>query len=72
MIYVKIELADSAELRMPLYEDEIFSACPQCGKEAPVHPEHLIEILKDKDSDFPGTSVYCDDCSLARHEANKA
>lgn len=62
MLYVKAQLNDEIEIKVPLYEDQIFSSCPVCGKETQVDAELLQNILND-DGDFSGTSIYCTTCS---------
>lgn len=62
MLYVKAKLSESVEINVDLYEDEIYSTCPGCGKEVHVEPEHLARIITDGD-DFSGTSFYCEVCS---------
>ena len=61
MIYHKTSINDEIEIRLPVYDDELFCICPGCGKEVELDSKDLIEILKD--GDFAGTSVYCKDCS---------
>ena len=41
-------------------EDNVFTACPRCGKE---HAVDLCEILSCKDADLYGTDVCCEECS---------
>jgi uncharacterized Zn finger protein len=62
MLYVKAQISEEVEIRVPLYGDQIYSPCPDCGKETEVDEEVLLEILKD--GDLAGTAVYCESCSV--------
>lgn len=61
MFYVKTNLNKNIEIKVDLYDDEIFTQCPKCGKEIQVDNETLANILKD--ADLIGTSLYCVECS---------
>lgn len=65
IIYHKLSVNDEVEIRVPIYNDEIFTQCPGCGKEIQVEPDTLAEIIKDG-GDMGGTSIYCKECSLKR------
>lgn len=69
MFYVKTQINEHIEIKIDLYDDEIFTQCPDCGVELEVDNETLIAVLKD-DGDFPSTSIYCKECSKKIH-ANK-
>ncbi|TFJ92174.1 hypothetical protein [Lentibacillus salicampi] len=60
MLYIK-KSTDDVEMKMDLYEDEIFSSCPICGKEHEVQPDELAHIIQSGD-DFSGTSIFCNGC----------
>lgn len=60
MLYVKKQL-DDIEVKFDLYEDEIFSSCPVCGKERQIEPVELADLL-DSGGGFSGTSIYCNGC----------
>ncbi|PKR86126.1 hypothetical protein [Heyndrickxia camelliae] len=62
MFYVKTKINDHVEIKIDLYEDEIFTQCPDCGVEQEVDNQTLISVLED-DGDFASTSIYCADCS---------
>lgn len=62
MLYVKARISDNTEIKVDLYEDEIFSTCPECGKEVQVEPVVVASIINSEDG-FSGTSIYCDDCA---------
>lgn len=66
MFYVKTKLNDSIEIKVDLYEDEIFTACPNCGKEIQLESTEIGNILK-VGGDFASTNVYCADCSKKLH-----
>lgn len=65
LLYVKAKINDQIEIKVDLYEDEIFTSCGTCGKEMEVEPEEIAEIIK-SDSDFVGTTYYCKDCGLPK------
>lgn len=66
MLYIKAHLNDQVEIKIDLYEDEIFNSCADCGKEEPVSEEELIEILKSPHMDFQGTTHFCSECTKER------
>lgn len=51
--------------KLPIEGDNVFTICPECGRE---HPVDLQEILEGGGTDLYSTGVYCDACS-ARREA---
>jgi translation initiation factor 2 beta subunit (eIF-2beta)/eIF-5 len=51
VLYIKTKLNDQVEIKIDLYEDEIFTTCPVCGK------EHQVDAKKIED--WVGTSVSC-------------
>lgn len=61
MLYIKAKINDQVELKVDLYEDEIFTACPICGNEIPVDTDELVSIIQ-SGADFAGTSIYCNGC----------
>jgi hypothetical protein len=67
MFYIKTRLNDSIELKVDLYDDEIFTACPSCGKEMQFEPKEIAEILAD-DGEFASTVVYCSSCSKKKQD----
>lgn len=60
MVYIKTEISDNVEIKVDLYEDEIYTQCPKCGKEIQVPTDVLKEILEY--GDFASTSLYCSKC----------
>lgn len=61
MLYVKTRLNDQVEIKVELYDDEIFTSCVSCGKEMQVEPEEVADIINEG-CDFVGTSFYCPNC----------
>ena len=61
MFYVKTKISNSVEIKAELYEDEIYTQCPKCGKEIQIEAEELANIIKDQA--LASTSVYCKQCS---------
>ena len=68
MLYIKIQLKNHIEIKVDLYEDEIFTTCPGCQKEVQVDTETLVHVLQD--GDFCSTQVFCDRCSTEIKESN--
>lgn len=66
MFYVKAQLSDQVEIKVDLYEEEIFTQCPDCGVELEVASQALIAILEDEAADFSSTSICCEYCSSLR------
>ncbi|NTZ20900.1 hypothetical protein EXW96_26295 [Paenibacillus sp. JMULE4] len=62
MLYLKTKLGDDVEIKIPLYDDEIYSQCPKCGIEHAVEPEIIAHIIREGD-DFSSTSICCEVCS---------
>lgn len=60
MFYLRTKIAEEIEIKIPLYNDEIFTQCRECGKEINYEPQELVEILHG--GDFASTSVICSDC----------
>lgn len=61
MFYVKTNISDDVEIKVDLYDDEIYTQCPKCGKEIQVETEVLRQVLLD--GDLASTSLYCEKCS---------
>jgi len=62
MLYTKVKLSDDVVLTVPIYDDEIYTICPECGAEHSVEPEIIAHILHEG-GDFVSASVYCEKCS---------
>lgn len=51
--------------RIEITDQNIFTTCPECGKEFHVD---LMELVHGLDSfDLYGTQVFCDECSQKMH-----
>lgn len=61
MVYIKSKISDNAEIKIDLYDDEIYTQCPKCGREMQVETEILRELLKD--GCLVSASIYCSECS---------
>ncbi|MCI9247462.1 MAG: hypothetical protein HFJ30_10285 [Clostridia bacterium] len=61
MLYIKTNISDDVEMKVDLYDDEIYTQCSKCGKEMQVETEVLRQILQD--GDLASTSLYCGKCS---------
>lgn len=57
MFYLKKPTGD-----IPIYGDEIFTRCTDCNKEMQFDESDLAKII-DKNFDFAGTNVICEECS---------
>lgn len=61
MFYVKTEINDNIEIKVDLYDDEIFTRCPKCGKEIQVETQSLRTILNG--GNLASSSLCCKECS---------
>lgn len=61
MLYLKTHITDEIEIKVPIYDDEIFSYCLDCSKEMQIETEELVQILRD--GSLCGTSIRCADCT---------
>lgn len=70
-MYIKTKISDNLEIKVRIYEDEIYQSCSVCGKEMQVSSGDIEFMLK-HEMDFGSTSVTCGDCfekeKLARME----
>ena len=62
MIYLKTQIADNIEIKVDIYEDELFTLCPMCVKEMQVEFDELLDSLN-RGGDLSSTVWYCEDCS---------
>lgn len=62
MLYVK-EKIGVAEVRVALQYDNVFTVCPDCGKE---HKVDLADFLADEDFDIEFSEIYCVECTAKR------
>lgn len=51
-----------------LYEDNIFTYCPNCGRKVYPNKEELVNIVLNHD--LSGTTMYCDKCGNKRHRGS--
>lgn len=61
MFYIKTNISNGVEIKIDLFEDEIYTQCPKCGKEIQINSEELADIIKDQY--LASTNVYCKDCA---------
>lgn len=61
MFYIKTNISNGVEIKIDLFEDEIYTQCPKCGKEIQINSEELADIIKDQC--LTSTNVYCKDCA---------
>lgn len=55
--------------KLPISCDNVYTTCPQCGRE---HKVDLEEILEMEDTDLDSTQVYCEECSDLREKQRAA
>lgn len=67
MFYIKKKITDDIEIKIDIYENEIFTTCGDCGKEMQIESEHLADIIKDQA--LASTYVLCEECSKIRNNA---
>ena len=65
MFYLKTELANSKVVKIDITDENVFTRCPDCGRELPVD---LVEILSDGEGDLFSTSITCSACTQKRAE----
>jgi hypothetical protein len=65
MFYVKRKLTDKVTVITELHDDNVFTKCPECGKEISID---LAELFCDGEGDLYGTSVYCAGCTKKREK----
>jgi len=61
MFYVRKRLGDGVEMRIELYDDEIYTPCTVCGREMNYGPAELADIIRE--AGVGGTSVICGNCN---------
>jgi len=68
MFYVKTQLNEDAAIVVDITDENVFTTCPDCGKEVQVD---LTDFAGDEEFDLYDTGVYCPECSkrhwLAEH-----
>lgn len=55
--------------KLPISCDNVYTTCPQCGRE---HKVDLEEILESGEHDLDTTQVYCEECSAQREAEREA
>lgn len=73
MLYIKTKLNEHVEIKVELYEDEIYTRCGGCNKEVPIEPENIATIINEG-SNFAGTTFYCEKCSkgVITHDSSQS
>lgn len=67
MYYVKTKINDETTITTELTDENVFTKCPECGKEFAID---LYDVFSN-DGDLYSTAIYCADCSAKRIEAKK-
>ena len=62
MFYIKAKLTENVEVKVPMYDNRIYTQCPDCGTEHAVEIADIARIIHEG-GDFVNTSVYCEKCS---------
>ena len=70
MLYTKAKLGQDIEIKVPLYDGEIYTQCPECGTEHAIEPDIFAHIVSEG-GDFADSSVFCEKCSQ-KETAKKA
>ncbi len=68
MFYVK-EKTDGMTVKVELTDENVFCACPDCGKEVAVD---LSLVFADGLGDMFGTAVLCQPCAVRRMHYGKS
>ena len=63
--FVKGTTEAGEPVTLPLEDDNVFTHCPDCGKE---HAVDLVGIASSGDFDLYGTAVYCQTCTKKRRK----
>jgi uncharacterized protein with PIN domain len=73
LLYIKTKLNEHVEIKVELYEDEIYTRCGGCNKEVPIEPENIATIINEG-SNFAGTTFYCEKCSkgVITHDSSQS
>ncbi|ARK32175.1 hypothetical protein BkAM31D_21280 [Halalkalibacter krulwichiae] len=69
MFYIKAQLTDDIQINVDIYEDQIFTKCPDCEVEIQADNDLLISVLKD--GDLSSTSIICEQCTRTRKKNGK-
>ena len=57
---MKDVLSQTQREKLEIYDDNVFTICPQCGTE---HCVDIQDVLASEGADLFGTAVYCKDCA---------
>lgn len=71
MLYIKAKLTENIVVNVPLYDNRIYTQCPDCGTEHTIEPDILAHIVSEG-GDFAGSSVFCEKCSQKETAARRA
>lgn len=71
MLYTKAKLGQGIEIKVPLYDDGIYTQCLECGTEHAIEPDILAHIVSEG-GDFAGSLVFCEKCSQKETAARRA
>lgn len=66
MFYTKAKLSDGVTIKTEITDENVFTVCPECGKEFPIDLEGEI---RHGGADLYSTQVLCSECSAK--QANK-
>lgn len=62
---------DGVERDIEIYGDQIFTPCLDCGKEMQADEDFLADLMTDRNFDFAGSNIVCEECT-AKRQSNKA
>lgn len=65
MFYVKAQINDDIEIKVPLYGDSIFTTCLECGTEVQTDETFIAELINEG-GDLAGSSIICEMCTLGK------
>lgn len=63
--FVKGTAKAGEPVTLPIEDDNVFTHCPDCGKE---HAVDIVELAGGGDFDLYGSSVFCEACTKKRQE----
>lgn len=65
MFYIKTNLASGKTIRTDITDENVFTRCPECGRELSVD---LEELFSDSECDLFSTAVVCCACTKKRRK----
>ena len=68
MFYIKTKLPDGKTVKTEVTDENVFTRCPECGKEINVD---LAELFSDGEGDLYSSAVICEDCTAKRMKKNR-